>query len=218
MIMKILTINASPRGKEGCTFKMLEPLLKGMQQANAKTEIIHLGKLNIHHCIGCLACWTKTPGKCVFDDDMASLLPKLIEADLIIYGTPLYYYTMTGLLKNFMDRTIPLASPYMIEGESNKNITSHPKRYEYHAKKTLLVSPCGFPEYVHFEPLVFTFKHIAKSTNSTYLGEILRPAAPLLCIDHFKKESSIYFENLKKAGQQLIEQEKINDDLMKFKS
>jgi multimeric flavodoxin WrbA len=213
--MKVLAINGSPRGKQSCTFKMLEPLLKGMRNAGAETEIIHLGELNIQHCLGCFACWTKTPGKCVIKDDMAAILEKMIDnVELIIYGTPLYIFSMSGLMKNFMDRCIPLASPFMEESKNVEGVTTHPRRYKNGYNKMLLVSPCGFPEFKHFEPLVFTYKRLADMADIKYLGEILRPTAEALRSEEHQSELAPYFASLELAGQQLIEQEKIADNVM----
>ena len=99
--MKVIAINASPRGSKSCTDKILHHLLEGINQTGAETETIYLANKKIHHCIGCFTCWLKTPGKCVFEDDMNPILEKFVDADLVIYGTPLYCFTMTGLLKNF---------------------------------------------------------------------------------------------------------------------
>jgi hypothetical protein len=213
--MKVLAINSSPRGKQSCTFKILDPLLEGMRNAGAETEVVHLAELNIKHCLGCFACWTKTPGKCVIKDDMAAILEKMIDGnvELMIYGTPLYTLTMNGLMKNFMDRCIPLVSSFM--EESPEGVTTRPPRYEGGYDKMLLVSPCGFPEFEHFEPLVFTYKRWADMAGIKYLGEILRPTAEVLRSKEHQSKFASYFTALKQAGQQLIEQEKITDEVMK---
>jgi len=200
--MKVLAINGSPRGEKGCTEKMLQPLLDGMRQAGAETETIYLANKKIHYCAGCLTCWTKTPGKCVFDDDMDFLMRKMVTADTIVFGTPLYYFTMSGLLKNFLDRTLPLALPFMEENENG--VTANQGRYSEKPSKMILVSPCGFPEKKHFDALIATFKQIAQAGNSKYLGEILRPAAGMLAIDAMQPQLQSYYDLLKQAGQQLI--------------
>lgn len=212
--MKVLAINGSPRGKESCTEEMLRPLLEGMQDAGAKTEIIYLANKNIHHCIGCFSCWLQTPGVCVFKDDMPQLLEKMRDnVDMLVIGAPLYFFTMTGLLKNFMDRTLPLALPFM---EKNKDgMTTHPFRYPGMAKKLFLVSPCGFPELEHFDALVSTFKQIAIAGSQEYLGEILRPAAGLMKVEHFEHKLKEYKILLRKAGRQLIENNVINKKILK---
>ncbi|MGD9152056.1 MAG: flavodoxin family protein [Gammaproteobacteria bacterium] len=215
--MKVLAINSSPRGNQGCTFRMLQPLLKGMQEAGAETELVNLGELKINHCLGCFACWFETPGQCVIKDDVAPILEKFADADLVIYGTPLYVFTMSGLMKNLLDRSVPLASPYMIENKDMNGITTHPPRHSGKTQKMLLVSPAGFPEFEHFTDLVATFKRLANMAYVNYLGEILRPAAAMLLI-HQPENPLVkqYLDALKQAGKQLITNEKIDDETMKI--
>ncbi len=208
--MKILAINGSPRAKNNsCTELMLQPLLEGMRKAGAETEIVYLADKEIYHCIGCFSCWIKTPGVCIFKDDMSQLLEKIIACDFIIYGTPLYCYSATGLMKNFLDRSLPLALPFMEESEGANKVTTHPDRYGKDDIKTLLVSPCGFPEFEHFSPLVDMFKKLA---GKNYVGEILRPGAGLLQDEEFQEQAQAYFMALRKAGEQLVTDGKIAED------
>ena len=214
--MHVLAINGSPRKTAGATYKMLDTLLAGMQQAQAQTEIIHLADYKIEHCRGCFACWTKTPGQCIIKDDMEGLLQKFITADLVIFGTPLYFFSVTGLMKNFMDRLLPTADPFLVESKKTPKLTAHASRYDK-PKKMLLVSPCGFPEIEHFAGLVETFRCWSRITEIEYLGEILRPAGGPLIQDHALLKLLLipYFHRLKKAGKQIIEQGHIDDDLKK---
>lgn len=212
--MKILAINGSPKGKQSCTHRMLDPFLAGMRDVGAETEIVNLSEFKIHHCTGCYACWYKTPGKCIIKDDMAEILEKLIKADIIVYGTPLYVYSMTGLMKNFLDRCLPLALPWMNENKTVPDVTGLSSRYSG-SYKTFLVSPCGLPELKHFEHLVNTFKYMTKMAGGEYLGEILRPMGPLLQNEALQKQLASYFELLRIAGQQLIQNGKIDAETMR---
>ena len=106
--MKVLAINGSPRGENGNTEELLKPFLKGCEESDAEVEIVYLKDKDIKHCNGCFTCWTKTPGKCIHKDDMEELLNKISQADIMVYATPLYYFTVTGMMKDFMDRMLPL--------------------------------------------------------------------------------------------------------------
>ena len=212
--MKVLAINGSPKGKKSCTDKILQPFLEGMQEKDTETEIIYLTDKKIHNCIGCFTCWFKTPGKCIFNDDMEELLKKFIDADFIIFGTPLYFFTMSGLLKNFLDRLLPLSLPFM--KKSKTGLISHPSRYSSKPKKYFLISPCGLPDIDHFNALITTFKQIAKAGECEYLGEIVRPAASMMEIPQFQEKIKSYFILLKKAGKQIIENNKIDKDTHKM--
>jgi multimeric flavodoxin WrbA len=93
---------------------MLDALVQGMRDAGAEVETIHLREKKIKNCIGCFTCWTKTPGVCVQKDDMTNeLFPKSLEADLVVYATPLYHFTVNATLKAFIERTLPMVEPFL---------------------------------------------------------------------------------------------------------
>ena len=94
--MKILAFNSSPRKKKSNTNRILLPFLEGAKEAGADVELVYLYDKTIKPCLGCYACWLKTPGKCCQKDDMAELLPKMMRADVIVYATPLYVFGMTA--------------------------------------------------------------------------------------------------------------------------
>jgi hypothetical protein len=198
--MNVLAINGSPRGKQANTYRILQSLLDGMRQAGAKTEIINLSKLNINYCKGCGTCLKITPGRCVIKDDMEALLEKIPTADLVIYGTPLYVFSMSGMMKTFLDRTLPLSAAATMDSRSSVE-----------KQKILLISPCHYPHIENFSPLVETFKLMARITGEQYLGEILRTTANIN--DNEKQEK--YSKLLNLAGQQLIESNMIDDKLLK---
>lgn len=213
--MKTLAINGSPRGAAGNTDLILQNLLTGMRGSGVTTETIYLDKLNIKQCAGCFSCWFRTPGKCVFHDDMPPLLDKVIDADLVIYATPLYSASMTGLIKNFLDRLLPMILPFFVENPDLNGCTRHPLRYESNKKrKIFLVSTAGFPELRHFEALIHTFKHVAELQHAEYLGEILYPAAGLLKAVSYQDQITIYSQSLQIAGKQLAEHGKIDNELL----
>lgn len=96
---------------------MLDPLfLDGAGWSDA--EIIDVAKAGIKPCLGCFACWNKTPGKCVITDDMAEILAKMIAADVIIWSFPLYYYSVPGGLKNLIDR--PTSHEFALHGRGER--------------------------------------------------------------------------------------------------
>jgi len=152
---------------------VLQRFLAGAEKAGAKAETVYLKDKNIKHCLGCFACWTKTPGKCVHRDDMDEILPKVMDADVIVYATPLYTGTMMSHLKKTTERLIPLLTPYLVK---HGGTSIHDKRYDKN-QKTVLVSVCGFPELEHFDALRATVKYIADNVGAPLAGEILRPGA-----------------------------------------
>ncbi len=102
--MKVLAISASPR-LGGNSDTLCDQFLEGAKEAGHETAKINLGKKKISPCLGCYACGKS--GVCVQKDDMAEMLNKLIEADVIILATPVYFYCMDAQMKMFIDRCLP---------------------------------------------------------------------------------------------------------------
>jgi len=104
--MKVIGICGSPR--RGNTEWMLSKLCAALGQGGAETEVLLLRQLDVRMCRGCLACekgGKERKGVCVIKDDMNSVYPKLLAADVIILATPGYMGMLSGRLKNFLDRT-----------------------------------------------------------------------------------------------------------------
>ena len=101
--MKILALSFSPR-TAGNTETLLNEALKGAQQEGAETELYSTIDKDIKACDSCGSCM-KT-GECHIQDDMQEIYSKLLEADGIIFGTPVYFYNMTAQAKTVIDRTL----------------------------------------------------------------------------------------------------------------
>lgn len=99
--MKVLLINGSPNIK-GCTFTALSEVAKTLEKEGVETEIIQVGNKDIRGCIACRQC--KKTGKCVFNDLVNEVAPKLEEADGIVIGSPVYYGSPNGTVMSFVDR------------------------------------------------------------------------------------------------------------------
>ena len=209
--MKVLAINGSPRGEFGNTEILLKPFLEGCTEAGAEVETIYLKDKEIKHCIGCFTCWTKTPGKCIHKDDMEELLDKVSQADIMVYATPLYYYTVTGFMKDFMDRKLPLSKRDIIKvGEQY----THPKRYEKKSPtKNVLISNCGFPGTYNFSGIVKTFEVMSKGNLA---GTILCGQGGVLGAvksdDVLKEMYKPFFSALRSAGEEVINLGYIKDE------
>jgi len=137
--MKILVINGSPRDEQSNSLVLTRAFLEGAGWADA--EVVHVSKLNIKNCKGCFGCWRATPGECVIKDDMSDVIPKLIEADVVIWSFPLYYYSVPGGLKTLIDRQLPMVLPDMVEGSETGD---HPSRYDFSHQRHIVISTCGF--------------------------------------------------------------------------
>src|SRR3990170_290755 len=110
--MKIIAVNGSPR-KNWNTATLLQKALDGAASKGAETEIFHLYELSYKGCISCFSCKAKNGesyGKCAVKDDLTSILKKVQEVDAIIFGSPIYFGTVSGEMKSFMER---LMFPYL---------------------------------------------------------------------------------------------------------
>ena len=100
----ILIISASPR-KGGNSDTLCDRFAQGAKESGHQVEKIRLSEKQIGYCRGCGVC--NSTHKCIQKDDMAALLDKMVEADVIVLATPVYFYSMDGQMKTFIDRTVP---------------------------------------------------------------------------------------------------------------
>ena len=105
---RILGVVGSPR-KNGNTHVLVSAMLEAAGEAGATTETLLLGDLTIRECDGCHACWSDKP--CTKDDDMNDVYPSIIASDVIVFGTPVYWYGPTALMKAFIDRLVYFNCP-----------------------------------------------------------------------------------------------------------
>ena len=201
--MKVLALNGSPRVRSSSTYHILVPLLDGMRAAGAETSLIHVRELELEPCLGCFNCWVQTPGECIHDDGMRGAIEAYRQADLVVYGTPLYHGSMSGLLKTFLDRLLPRYEPWLIDSPHVAGMSGHPSRWAGPGR-TLLVSACGFPEFENFDALVYTFRHMARLHGQEYVGEILRPVGEPLSRRALRGLFAAYREVVHRAGQEVV--------------
>jgi len=114
----VLGVVGSPR-KNGNTDAMVSRVLQGARDAGARIETIRLADVKIQECDGCHACW-KGRRLCSKRDDMAALYPKIAESDAIVFGTPVYWYGPTAIMKSFIDRFVYFNCPAHREQTRNK--------------------------------------------------------------------------------------------------
>lgn len=142
--MKVLAFIGSPR-ENGNTAALVNAVCKGAAAAGHETEVIPLAGLTIRDCIACCACKSAKQGYCALDDDMQLLYKKIIAADCLVIGTPVYMGQMTGSMKQFFDRWYTFM-------DANYNIAYLPK------KKYITVTVSGAPADA-FRSLTDYFNH-----------------------------------------------------------
>ena len=168
--LKALIVNGSPRERT-CT-SMIEALKRGLTGAGAEVTKRSVYKLDIRPCLACTNCMSKTPGICAQEDDMKYLLPLVAQSDLLMLVTPIYLDGITGPMKVFVDRLIPL----LVRGvEMRDGRVRHPIREGVKRGKIGLMSASTFPEPETFDPLVAHVKAISRNLGREYAGEIIVP-------------------------------------------
>lgn len=107
--MKIAILNGSPRKQN--TEAMVNAFAEGTKEAGHEVEILHVGKMKIAGCLGCEYCHGKGEGKCIQKDDMEKLMPAYLESDMIVFASPIYYFSMTAQLEAALQRVYCIGKP-----------------------------------------------------------------------------------------------------------
>ncbi|MGO9111428.1 MAG: flavodoxin family protein [Thermoguttaceae bacterium] len=104
--MRVCAINGSLRCSHGATHKILESFGKGVERAGGSWDLVQLAELKIEGCRACNQCQTTHSFKCIFDshDDTARVHQQMMQADLLVYASPVYVFGMSSLLKRLIER------------------------------------------------------------------------------------------------------------------
>jgi multimeric flavodoxin WrbA len=161
--MKVLGIFGSPR-RGGNTELLLEEALKGAEKEGAEVERIHLGDFTITPCKECHGC--DNTGNCVILDDMEKIYPKLLEVDVLILASPIFFYGVTAWAKALIDRSQALwARKYLMKdptlGKGGKK------------RKGFFISVGATKGQKVFEGAILTVKYFFDVLNAEYVGELL---------------------------------------------
>ena len=102
---KILIVSASPR-KNSNSEALARAFAEGAKAAGNEVELVSLRGKTVNFCRGCFVCQEKL--RCVIRDDADAICQKALDADVLVFATPIYYYEMSGQLKTLLDRLNPL--------------------------------------------------------------------------------------------------------------
>ena len=204
--MRVTVFNGSPRGRKSNSHLIVEPLLEGAKQAGAETEEVFLVEKDIQHCRGCFTCWGKTPGRCVIKDDMSHLMESFLASDYAGMATPVYGMYMTGLLKDFYDRLLPLSTPHIHRNDDGSFYhEGRVKRFP----RMFFVFNSGFPGEHNFDLLKALVNLVKRGGADNVVLEIYRNCGEALGIPddgppEVVQRLAEFRETLKKAGSEMV--------------
>ena len=166
--MKLLAINGSPR-KKCNTATLLKKALEGAESKSAETELINLYDLDYKGCKSCFACKTRgsrSYGKCNVIDDLTEVIEKFEASDAVIFGSPIFFGTVTGEMRSFMER---LKFPYYTYTDPPQSL--YPKKINTGFIYTMNVTEeqqklLGYN--IHFKSIEYYLKSIFGPTESLF--------------------------------------------------
>jgi multimeric flavodoxin WrbA len=125
--VRISILNGHP-GYQSLDFdNIIINLARELRITGQQAEIFVLRDMNIQYCQGCFNCWVKTPGECTFKDESQIIRNSYINADFILFTSPIIMGFTSALLKNSIDKLIPLLHPYF---DFYNSEVHHDRRYE----------------------------------------------------------------------------------------
>ena len=191
--MKVIAFNASPRKQDSTTDILLDLFLRGAEQAGATTTKHYVTDLDITGCTGCFTCWTKTPGRCIHRDDMDWIIPEIQEADIIVFGSPIYNGYFTHYHQRMTERLLPTLLPWM---ETQGETTQHPPRHKRKPQKIVLIAVAGFPDSQAF--------NIVKQLGQGEL-QILLPSSHILQDPKGAEHMKVFTDAVIDSAKQLVQ-------------
>ncbi|MBR0477880.1 MAG: flavodoxin family protein [Solobacterium sp.] len=112
--MNILVLNGSPH-IDGATVHMVNAFTAGAQSAGHTVKTVNTAFMNVKGCMACEYCHTKGNGECIQKDDMQLIYPDMLSADMIVFASPVYYFTMSAQLQAVIQRTYSFDIPKKVK-------------------------------------------------------------------------------------------------------
>jgi multimeric flavodoxin WrbA len=120
--MKVIGVNASPRGKDSNTLRLVNAVLAGAKDEGAETEYVDLYTLRIEYCTACGTCYAT--GECTLLDDFSDLFDRLMNADGIVLGAPTYIDSVPAPMKALFDRMADAIHCQMLTGKFGCSVST----------------------------------------------------------------------------------------------
>lgn len=191
--MKILAINGSPH-KDGNTYKLINEIFRGAEENNHLCEIVHLVDLHLDYCNWCASC--SETGICAIDDGFQEHLKQIFEADVLVVATPSSTRSVTGYMKNWLDRFCNSQLIYRVD--ENKTVTKK-SRVPADKKAIIIVQGCTNLFQETIEPI----NVVMNVLEIPVIERLIVPNVGLTEEDSVDKREDVMFNALK-IGQNLI--------------
>jgi multimeric flavodoxin WrbA len=164
MSLKYLVINGNPYSERKEMDKYIDRLFDAIKSAGHEVQKLVLRDMKIKPCTGCFNCWVKNPGNCIILDDGNEVARQYIASDHVILASPLIMGFLSSLLKNTMDRNIPLVHPHLEEvgGEVH-----HKKRYDKYPVISFLLEKESFTDAEDIDIVTGIFQREAINVRSS---------------------------------------------------
>lgn len=207
--MKVLVINGSPKGERSNTMWLTHAFVDGFPDT-AEVKYITLREKDIHPCMGCFSCWTKTPGQCAVKDDMQEIYQDILEADIIIESFPLYFAGMPSRMRMLTERCLLFTKRYEGSPEDTFHSILEMEEHSLKDKKLVVISSCGYVSMdTMFEGLLKEYNLICGEGNFT---SILCAQGELLQAGSRTRQVVNYLEEVKRAGQEYYADGQISEE------
>lgn len=157
MSKKILILNGSPRLK-GNTAQMVNEFKRGAEEAGNEVTVFDLKRMDIKTCLGCCKGGKDPDSPCVQKDDMEQIYPAYEMADVLVLASPMYYWSVTAILKAAFDRLFAVA-------EKDPN-------YRNPYKETVLLMASEGDTEDNFKPVLDYYHSLLHHLDWKSLGEI----------------------------------------------
>ena len=141
--MKYLLINGNPYDTRNKIDQYIDNLFEEIKSSGHDVQTLVLRNMKIKPCTGCFNCWVKNPGNCIIQDDGNEVAKRYIASDQVILASPLIMGFVSSLLKNTMDRNIPLVHPHLEDVDSEVH---HKKRYDKYPIISFLLEKESFTD------------------------------------------------------------------------
>ncbi|MBN2881422.1 flavodoxin family protein, partial [Candidatus Woesearchaeota archaeon] len=213
-MVKVLAVNGSPTMEKGDTDLLLKAFVEGMTQSGADVEIVYASRLDLKPCsCGKMYCWYQDPGNCCINDEMQKLYPKIKAADILVLATPIYV-PLPGRMQDFINRLCPMIKPELRFEDGRTRAMKHDF---FRTSKFVLISAGGWWEIENFDTVVRIVSDFSLTSGIEFVKPILRPHAFLMYDKSgLNEDGKKILNEVKKAGQQLVENGEISLETLDF--